>query len=248
MRRCRPPTIQEPQVPAPAGTTTLPKRPQALSGNEMDRLLSEATRTKRRRLVPHADVVVASMQKSCQFPPYLLELLAGTRIAGLECTGRRLARHCSRCCCPQRIISHSGSHYHCWCGWGSRCSLGSWCSPGGRCNPESRCQCDPGRQWKLHLECRQGHWHSRSSRQVRWWWWWRQCNGMPGFALFTAVEADKFKENLNLPVQCTSSGRRVQSSRERQENDIMEEVVTWRRLVGRQQWPELCGGWRLSKG
>ena len=57
---------------------------------------------------------------------------------------------------------------------------------------------------------------------------------MSWFALFTDVEADKFKENLNLPVQCTSSGRRVQSSRKRQENDnIMEEAVTRRRFVGK---------------
>ena len=54
---------------------------------------------------------------------------------------------------------------------------------------------------------------------------------MPGFALFTVVETDKFKESL--PVQCTSSGRRVQSSRKRQENDITEEVVTRRRFVGK---------------
>ena len=57
---------------------------------------------------------------------------------------------------------------------------------------------------------------------------------MSWFALFTDVEADKFKENLNLPVQCTSSGRRVQSSRKQQENnDIMEEAVTRRRFVGK---------------
>ena len=56
---------------------------------------------------------------------------------------------------------------------------------------------------------------------------------MPWFTLFTDVEADKFKENLNLPVQCTSSGRRVQSSRKRQENDIMEEAVTRRRFMGK---------------
>ena len=56
---------------------------------------------------------------------------------------------------------------------------------------------------------------------------------MSWFALFTDVEADKLKENLNLPVQCTSSGRRVQSSRKRQENDnIMEEAATRRRFVG----------------
>ena len=55
---------------------------------------------------------------------------------------------------------------------------------------------------------------------------------MSGFALFTDVEADKFKENLNLPVQCTSSGRRVESSRKRQENDnIVEEAVTRRRFM-----------------
>ena len=56
---------------------------------------------------------------------------------------------------------------------------------------------------------------------------------MSWFALSTGVEADKFKENLNLPVLCTSSGRRVQSSRKRQENDIMEEAVTRRRFVGK---------------
>ena len=44
---------------------------------------------------------------------------------------------------------------------------------------------------------------------------------MPRFALFTTGKTDKFKEKL--PVQCTSSGRRVQSSRKRQENGIMEE-------------------------
>ena len=57
---------------------------------------------------------------------------------------------------------------------------------------------------------------------------------MSWFALFIDVEADKFKENLNLPVKCTSSGRRVQSSRKWQGNDnIMEEAVTRRRFVGK---------------
>ena len=56
---------------------------------------------------------------------------------------------------------------------------------------------------------------------------------MPGFALFIAVEADKFKGNLNLPVQCTSSGHRVQPPRMRQENDIIGEVVIRRRFVGK---------------
>ena len=69
VRRGRPPTVQEPQVPAQAGTTALPKRPQALSSNEMDRLLGGAARTKRRRLVPQAQADVI-MQKSCRFPPY----------------------------------------------------------------------------------------------------------------------------------------------------------------------------------
>ena len=92
----------------------------------------------------------------------------------------------------------------------------------------------PGRQWKLHLECRQDHWHSRSSESKQVKWWWQQCasDGMPGFALFTVVETDKFKESL--PVQCTSSGRRMQSPRKRQGNDdIMEEAVTRRRFVGK---------------
>ena len=55
---------------------------------------------------------------------------------------------------------------------------------------------------------------------------------MPWFAFFSAVETNKFKENPL--VQCTSSGRRMQSSRKRQEtNDIMEEAVTRRRFVGK---------------
>ena len=53
---------------------------------------------------------------------------------------------------------------------------------------------------------------------------------MPWFAFLTAVDTNKFKENPL--VQCTSSGRRLQSCRKRQENNnIMKEAVTRRRLV-----------------
>lgn len=49
---------------------------------------------------------------------------------------------------------------------------------------------------------------------------------MPEFALFTAVETGKFKENL----QCRC---RVQSPRKRQENDdIMEKVAAQKGFMG----------------
>ena len=53
---------------------------------------------------------------------------------------------------------------------------------------------------------------------------------MPAFALFTAVETDKFKESQ----ECTSRGRCVQASRKRQENDgIAEEAATRNRIKGK---------------
>ena len=51
--------------------------------------------------------------------------------------------------------------------------------------------------------------------------------------MFIAVVGDKFKGSLNPLVQCTSSGHRVQPLRMRQENDIIGEVVTRRRFVGK---------------